>query len=262
MKEISEKINPKKKILKKSEPLEELSKKSKKSEKYMIEFRKAYKYMYEEKTSMSGAAKYFGLDRKAFIKNVRKFEELYGRNLSALRSLTLQSDGRPPYLDEFQLRVLKIFAGTVECIGYPATCTLMRGVVHGLRAKQLNLTVDKVKVPEKRMVEKILKDHTTLKMVRDSPNAARDSKVTRKYLVPHFNLLSRLEATFAFRAEDKWNCDEVGIRPAGMRFQVFSNRDVIRRNLQVSGHISVMLTTCADGTQMKPFVIWQGKEVK
>jgi hypothetical protein len=58
-----------------------------------------------------------------------------------------------------------------------------------------------------------------------------------------------------------YNVDEMGVSLADRKIKLVTANNGVRRPMVNTGHITLVLCSCADGSQMTPTFIWQSSEL-
>jgi len=195
-------------------------------------------------SSFCAAGKKEGVCEKA-VK--RYFNEMIENDIPVNAFIPI-SCGRPEYLGEQMRRVLSIFLHTMDGMGFPISPETATKKIAMLRGIQLG--IESAEAPSPPTVRKLLREcGVRLRSVRNGL-AVRGTKTSAKYMFDYFGKLRNVVSQF--------HSDEMGICIAGMKISVLTTRSVVRRDLMVSGHLTALLTTCANGDLAPTALIFPG----
>ena len=178
----------------------------------------------------------------------------------ALKDVQLISSGRPPYLSDVSMEALKLFSLALDFCDYPISKATVQEAIHNLKKRENSSS--EPEPPCKKTVRKIIKElQIPVRSLQKgvSIDACHGTKANEQYLGDYFEKLENHLQKYQVSASNIFNCDEVGVQMSQFGFQFLSSCETICGNLS-NDHVSVLITTCADGSILPPYLLFPGED--
>ena len=190
--------------------------------------------------------------------------EYSGIRRSELQYVELKKRGKKDYLNEFSVQTLRLFALLLDFNEYPSPVEIIVEKMVELHCRENNkIVVDEPK-PSLPTIHKIFANMgVPMRSLRkgSSVDILRSAKANEEYLGDWFSKLEEVRNSYKIRAQNVWNCDEVGLQFANMKLRVLTTRKCVRINLVTTDHLTVLITTNSVGSQIKPYLLFPGTDL-
>ena len=194
---------------------------------------------------------------------------IYVNEYSGIRRLELQyinikKRGQKDYLSEFSIQTLRLFTLLLDFNEYSSVVDNVVEKMVELHCREYTKIVSDEPKPCPRTISKIFKKMgVPLRSLRkgSSVDILRTTKANEEYLGDWFSKLEEVRNKYKIRAQNIWNCDEVGLQFMNMKLRVLTTRKCVRVNLATTDHMTVLITTNAVGSQIQPYLLFPGTDM-
>ena len=218
--------------------------------------KRGMKLVFSGETIKSASGK-VNIERNTLAKYLKAYP---GITSYGVKDVHLLPNGRPPYLSEGSLEALKLFVLSLDFSGFPVSLASVREAIFSLRIREGGHS--DLDPPCHNTIKSIIKKleipiHSLRKGV--GVDACCETKANKQFLGDYFDKLEALLLKYKVKEKNIFNCDEVGIQMSDLGFKFLTSRETVRGNL-TNDHVTIMITTCATGSLLPPYLLFPGKD--